>query len=73
MLQEFGWEVFEHPAYSPDLAPSDFHLFPTLKELLGGRRFISEEEVKDAVKQWLSGLAAEIYDEGLQKLFTRCG
>jgi hypothetical protein len=20
MLQEFGWEVFEHPAYSPDLA-----------------------------------------------------
>jgi histone-lysine N-methyltransferase SETMAR len=28
MLQEFGWEVFEHPAYSPDLAPSDFHLFP---------------------------------------------
>jgi hypothetical protein len=27
MLQEFGWEVFEHPAVSPDLAPSDFHLF----------------------------------------------
>jgi histone-lysine N-methyltransferase SETMAR len=39
MLQEFGWEVFEHPAYSPDLTPSDFHLFPKLKEFLGGRRF----------------------------------
>jgi hypothetical protein len=38
MLQEFGWEVFEHPAYSPDLAPSDFHLFPKLKEFLGGKR-----------------------------------
>jgi hypothetical protein len=24
MLQEFGWEVFEHPAYSTDLAQSDF-------------------------------------------------
>jgi histone-lysine N-methyltransferase SETMAR len=35
MLQEFGWEIFEHPAYSPDLAPSDFHLFPKLKEFLG--------------------------------------
>jgi hypothetical protein len=33
MLQEFGWEVSEHPAHSPDLARSDFHLFPTLKEL----------------------------------------
>jgi transposase len=57
MLQEFGWEVFEHPAYSPDLAPSDFHLFPKLKECLGGRRFKRDEEVKDAVKEWLNGLA----------------
>jgi histone-lysine N-methyltransferase SETMAR len=31
MLEEFVWEVFEHPAYSPDLAPSDFHFFPKLK------------------------------------------
>jgi histone-lysine N-methyltransferase SETMAR len=71
MLQEFGWEVFEHPAYSPDLAPSDFHLFPKLKEFLRGRRFKSDEEVKDAVKEWLNGLAAEVYDEGIQKLVTR--
>jgi histone-lysine N-methyltransferase SETMAR len=47
MLQEFGWEVFEYPAYSPDLAPSDFHFFPKLKEFLGGRRFKIGEEVKD--------------------------
>jgi histone-lysine N-methyltransferase SETMAR len=71
MLQEFGWEVFEHPAYSPDLAPSYFHLFPKLKEFLGGRRFKSDEEVKDAVKEWLNGLAAEVYDKGIQKLVTR--
>jgi hypothetical protein len=42
-----------------------------LKEFLGGRRFESDEEVKDAVKEWLNGLAAEVYDEGLQKLVTR--
>jgi histone-lysine N-methyltransferase SETMAR len=57
-------------AYSPDLAPSDFHLFPKLKEFLGGRHFKSDE-VKDAVKEWLNGLAAEVYDEGTQKLVTR--
>jgi histone-lysine N-methyltransferase SETMAR len=72
ILQEFGWEVFEHPAYSPELAPSDFHLFPKLKEFFGGRRFKSGEEVKDAVREWLNGLAAEVYDEGIQKLVTRC-
>jgi hypothetical protein len=42
-----------------------------LKEFLGGRRFKSDEEVKDAVKEWLNGLAAEVYDEGIQKLVIR--
>jgi len=55
MLKEIRWEAFEHPAYSPDLAPSDFSLFPTLKEFLGGRRFNSDEDVKDAVHEWLNG------------------
>ncbi|GBN15075.1 hypothetical protein AVEN_272436-1 [Araneus ventricosus] len=29
LLQSFrqSWEVFGHPANSPDLAPSDYHLF----------------------------------------------
>lgn len=26
-LQQFWWEIVEHLAYSPDLAPSDYHLF----------------------------------------------
>jgi histone-lysine N-methyltransferase SETMAR len=64
MLPEFGWEVFEQPAYSPNLAPSDFHLFPLLKEFLGGRCFKSNEEVKHAIREWLNGLAAQVYHEG---------
>ena len=31
--------VLEHPAYSPDLASSDFFLFPKIKEILKGRHF----------------------------------
>jgi len=31
--------VLEHPAYSPDLAPIDFFLFPKIKEILKGRHF----------------------------------
>jgi hypothetical protein len=65
-LQEFGWEVFEHPACSPDLAPSDFRLFPTLKELLDGRRFKSDGEVKNDVQGWLNGLAVEACGEYIQ-------
>jgi histone-lysine N-methyltransferase SETMAR len=71
MLQEFGWEVFEHPAYSPDLAPSDFHLFPKLKEFLGGKYMETDAEVKETVTAWFNGLAAEFYDEGIVKLLSR--
>ena len=32
-INHLGFEVLEHPAYSPDLAPSDYHLFGPLKML----------------------------------------
>ncbi len=32
LLSRLGWEIFAHPAYSPDLAPSDFILFLELKK-----------------------------------------
>jgi histone-lysine N-methyltransferase SETMAR len=32
-------ELLEHPPYSPDLAPSDFLLFPKLKLFLAGQQF----------------------------------
>jgi len=38
--------VVPHPPYSPDLAPSDFFLFPKLKMKLKGRRFQTLEEIK---------------------------
>ncbi|GFT25039.1 uncharacterized protein TNCV_179531 [Trichonephila clavipes] len=31
VLTVFGWELFDHPPYSPDLAPSDFHVSCTSK------------------------------------------
>lgn len=33
-LDELGWETLEHPPYSPDLLPCDYHLFGPLKEAL---------------------------------------
>ena len=38
--------VLEHPAYSLDLAPSDFFLFPKLKEILKGRHFDDTDEIR---------------------------
>jgi hypothetical protein len=50
---KLGFEVLDHPAYSPDLVPSDYHLFGPLQDASRGRRFTSDEEVKGAVHEWL--------------------
>ena len=50
MIRQFGWEQFEHPPYTPDLEPSECHLFLHLKHELGGKCFGSDEEVKNAVQ-----------------------
>ena len=33
-LEQLGWTTVPHPAYSPDIAPSDNHLFRSLKNFL---------------------------------------
>ncbi|GBM64080.1 hypothetical protein AVEN_120994-1 [Araneus ventricosus] len=48
--------LFDHPPYSPDLAPRDFHLFLKLKEFLGRKRFGSDEELENAVTTWVNDL-----------------
>jgi histone-lysine N-methyltransferase SETMAR len=40
----FSWERLDHAPYSPELAPSDFHFFPTLKRTLEGRHFSTNED-----------------------------
>lgn len=71
LIASFGWEQFDHPPYSPDLAPSDYHLFLYLKKHLGGQRHDDDDDVKTAVQQWLSNQAADFYEDGLQKLVLR--
>ena len=46
-------ELLNHPPYSPDLAPSDFHVFRSLKDSLRGRPVDSDETVIQAINDWL--------------------
>lgn len=38
------YELLEHPPYSPDLVPSEFHLFLNIRKFVAGKRFTSNEE-----------------------------
>jgi histone-lysine N-methyltransferase SETMAR len=71
LLEHFNWELFDHPHYSPDLAPNDYHLFTYPKNWLGSQRFNSNEELTEGVEMWLSLQAADFFDTGIQKLISR--
>jgi len=45
-LETLKWEVLPHPPYSPDVAPSDYHLFRSMAHGLADQHFRSYEEVK---------------------------
>jgi histone-lysine N-methyltransferase SETMAR len=68
--------MMERPPYSPDLTPSDFHMFDPVKEALRGKRFSSDEEVIVAVQNWLKTQPKNFFfSDGIKKLvkcWNRC-
>jgi len=48
--------------YSPDLVPSNYHLFLHLKKFLGGKRFDDDDDLKDEVQKWLTSQAVTFYE-----------
>jgi hypothetical protein len=73
LMENLNWELFDHPPYSPDLAPSGSHLFTRTyqKNWLGSQRFNNNEELMEDVETWLSSQAADLFDTGIQKLIPR--
>ncbi|CAK9795997.1 Histone-lysine N-methyltransferase SETMAR [Anthophora plagiata] len=65
------FEILPHPPYSPDLAPSDFHLFPKLKTFLAGKRYQTNEEAIEAVNEYFCELEESHFRVGIEKLEKR--
>ena len=64
------YELIPHPAYLPDLAPSDFFLFPNLKKDIRGLHFLSDEEVV-TVEEWVNVKDPDFFSSGLMALEHR--
>jgi len=60
-LAYLGFHFLDHTPYSPDLVPSDYHLFPGLKKQLKCRHFSSDAEVIVAAKTWLDGQFSDFF------------
>jgi len=60
-----------HPAYSPDLAPCNFYVFPKLKLWLKGWHFVSIEEIQAKSQQVLNELTLADFNDCFQKWQNR--
>ena len=67
-----GVPVFNHPPYSPDLAPADFFLFPRLKSITKVARFADVVAIQERVTAVLRSIPKEAFADSFQKLYERC-
>ena len=70
-IENMGWEVLPHPLYSPDLAPSDYHLFGFVKIQMRGRHYETNEALQTAVRQCLQAAGTELCCKGIFKLLEQ--
>ena len=74
-----GFENLPHPAYSPDMASSDFHFFgnleiktkKNLQKKLRGRHFTRDNELMSAIESWFQDQLEEFLKQGIKALEHR--
>jgi histone-lysine N-methyltransferase SETMAR len=66
-----GFQFITHPPYSPDLAPSDFFLFPALKKFTRGKVWSGVDDLEQAIIEWLEQQPKEWYRKGIEMCLDR--
>jgi histone-lysine N-methyltransferase SETMAR len=67
-IRDAGFDLLNHPAYSPDIAPSDYHIFSNLKKHLRGKYFKEDADVIAAVDAFFSTQTEEFFSAGINNL-----
>lgn len=70
-IEAFGWETLLHPPYSPDLAPTDYHLFRSLANHLSDHCFDNQEDLRKALVDFFGSKDKKFWRDGIHHLVDR--
>jgi len=70
-IQDLSFDCLPHPPYSLDLASSDFHVFGPHKGTMASKSLRSDEEVQQAVHEWLHSQQKDFFTRGIHALLKR--
>lgn len=70
-LQQLKWSVLPHPPYSPDLSPTDYHVFRSLVHDLENKTFDDREDLQIFLNGWFAQKPKEFWQRGIAELPTR--
>ena len=70
-LIELGWELLPHPPYSPDIAPSDYHLFRAMQHHLDGKSYDDRQALETDIHEFFESKPARFYRDGIHALPMR--
>ncbi|GFW42166.1 histone-lysine N-methyltransferase SETMAR [Trichonephila clavipes] len=66
-LWELGWEVVMHPPYSPNLAPSDYHVILALQNFLSDKKLGSRKYCENRLLDVFANKSQDFYERGIMK------
>ena len=69
-IAELNWGIILHPSYSPDLYPTDCHLFLSLDNHMKNRAFNIEDDLKTEVHNFFQNTTKDFYKNGITKLLN---
>ena len=71
VIRQAGFIELHHPAFSPDIAPINYHPFSSLKKFLRLKNFSSDDEAVTTVEDYLTVLNSEFFCKSIQSLYDR--
>ena len=70
-LNELLYETLPHPAYSPDLSPTDYHFFKHLDNFLREKCFKNQDDAKNAFNAFVASREPDFCPSGINELISR--